>query len=830
LTVHFPAMRTGTAVLALTFMAAWTSAAVPDEPNAPSAAGLVAAFGFEENGGSTTADTSGGGNTAQLVSAVWTTAGKFGNGLVFNGTDARVTLIADAPALRLTTAMTLEAWVKPSVVSSVWRDVIYKGNDNYFLMATSTHSAAPSGGGTFGGINTAVFGAAPLPANTWTHLATTYDGARVRLYVNGVEASNLARTGAILTSTSPVQIGGDSFFGQPFAGTIDEVRIYNRALSPAEIQTDMNTPVVTPVVDTSAPSKPGGMTAAAFIGTQINLSWTPSTDDVGVTAYQVERCQGSGCSNFVPVGSVAGPQHDDTGLALNTRYTYRVRAVDAAGNLGPFSETASTTTLASTTVPGLVAAYAFDDGSGGTATDSSGFGNHGVIANAAWTIAGRYGNALAFNGTNSWVTVNDSAPLHLTSGMTLEAWVFPLTLPAPGCSTPNCAWRDILIKETDRYYIEASSDLNQQPEAGGIFASGKHIVFAPAPLSIAAWTHLALTYDAAAVRLYVNAALVAASPQPAPLTTSTEPLRIGGDSVFGQFFNGTIDEVRVYNRALTAEEIAGDVSAPIGSGSAHPTPAITGLVPDSAVAGGAGFTLTVHGSGFYSGTTVQWNGVARTTTIVGPTEVSALIPAADIAGGGTAAVTVFNAPPIGGTSAVASFAICSPLPEVCNGVDDDCDALIDDADPSLTNAPAWYRDADGDTHGDPASSVAACARPAGYVSNGADCDDTNAAVWSVPGEAGSIAFADAITLTLTPPSDPGGTSLRYDALRAVSPTGFGVAAECVAVDAPGTTVIDPLVPPPGAGFYYLVRASNSCGHGSLGATSGGLPRFGRTCP
>ena len=164
------------------------------DPSAASAAGLVAAYGFEENNGTTTVDASGNANTAQLVGAVWTAAGKFGNALVFNGSNARVTLIDDAPELRLATAMTLEAWVKPSVVTGVWRDIIYKGNDNYFLEATTDHSGVPAGGGIFGGATTSAFGTATLSAGVWTHLATTYDGVRVRLYVNGTEVSSVART------------------------------------------------------------------------------------------------------------------------------------------------------------------------------------------------------------------------------------------------------------------------------------------------------------------------------------------------------------------------------------------------------------------------------------------------------------------------------------------------------------------------------------------------------------------------------------------------------------------------------------------------------------
>ena len=65
----------------------------------------------------------------------------------------------------------------------------------------------------------------------------------LRLFVNGVEASNLTVGGNINVSTGVLRIGGDAVWGQYFSGLIDEVRIYNRALSSSEIQTDMNTPL-----------------------------------------------------------------------------------------------------------------------------------------------------------------------------------------------------------------------------------------------------------------------------------------------------------------------------------------------------------------------------------------------------------------------------------------------------------------------------------------------------------------------------------------------------------------------------------------------------------
>src|SRR5437773_3247770 len=77
---------------------------------------------------------------------------------------------------------------------------------------------------------------------------------------------------------------------------------------------------------------------------------------------------------------------------------------------------------------GLVAAYSCNEGAGTTVTDASGNGNTGTIGNATWTTAGKYGNALVFNGTNAFVTISDRASLHLTTGMTLEAWVRPSTV------------------------------------------------------------------------------------------------------------------------------------------------------------------------------------------------------------------------------------------------------------------------------------------------------------------------------------------------------------------------------------------------------------------
>ncbi|MEJ1962982.1 MAG: fibronectin type III domain-containing protein [Gammaproteobacteria bacterium] len=98
--------------------------------------------------------------------------------------------------------------------------------------------------------------------------------------------------------------------------------------------------------DTQAPTAPTNLTATAASSTQVNLSWTASTDNVAVTGYRVERCQGAGCSTFAQVGTPTGTTFNDTSLSASTSYTYRVRAQDAVPNLGSYSGTASATTQA----------------------------------------------------------------------------------------------------------------------------------------------------------------------------------------------------------------------------------------------------------------------------------------------------------------------------------------------------------------------------------------------------------------------------------------------------------------------------------------------------
>ncbi len=104
----------------------------------------------------------------------------------------------------------------------------------------------------------------------------------------------------------------------------------------------------TPTVDSTPPTAPSSLVATASSSTQIGLTWSASTDNVGVAGYRVERCTGASCTSFTQIGTTTGATtFSDSGLTASTSYSYRVRATDAAGNLSVFSNISSATTSSS---------------------------------------------------------------------------------------------------------------------------------------------------------------------------------------------------------------------------------------------------------------------------------------------------------------------------------------------------------------------------------------------------------------------------------------------------------------------------------------------------
>jgi hypothetical protein len=218
---------------------------------APTTKGLVASYSFDDGTGDNVVDDSAHKHPAgSIVGAGWAEKGQHGAALQFDGDDDVVT-IPHVAALDLTGAVTVEAWVNPSVVDTNWRSAVLKElapesvpGLAYGLYAT-TDTLEPSAVVNVNGDQH--LRSEALPANVWTHLAATYDGVTQRLFVNGVEVNSRQVGGAMVNSTGPLSIGGNGqWLEENFAGMIDEVRVYNRALTAAEILVDMKTPIRTP--------------------------------------------------------------------------------------------------------------------------------------------------------------------------------------------------------------------------------------------------------------------------------------------------------------------------------------------------------------------------------------------------------------------------------------------------------------------------------------------------------------------------------------------------------------------------------------------------------
>ena len=255
--------------------------------------------------------------------------GKYGAALAFNGANAWVTINA-APSLGVAGAMTIEAWVNPSNGSG-WRTVLLQetsGNLAYALY--SANSASRPAGYVRTTAEASVTGTAAVALNTWTHLALTYNGSALRFYRDGTLVRTTATTGVIAPERDRCGSAGIPSGVRYFAGTIDEVRVYNRALTATEIQVDMATPVggATPP-DTTPPSASVTAPAQGAIVSGIVTLQASASDDVQVAGVRFLVDGGAIGSEDTSAPYSAGL---DTRTLSNGSHTIAVLARDASGN------------------------------------------------------------------------------------------------------------------------------------------------------------------------------------------------------------------------------------------------------------------------------------------------------------------------------------------------------------------------------------------------------------------------------------------------------------------------------------------------------------------
>jgi RHS repeat-associated protein len=239
--------------------------------------GLVGGYGLEEGSGSSVADGSGSGNNGTITGASWTTSGHDGKALSFDGVDDRVR-VPHAASLAQAGAVTLESWVNPSAFpGSGLPATLIRKDDQYQLLINSVGAVKFRIWKNPGGQQELASPNGVVPVGQWHHVAATWDGATFKIYVDGVERASAALTGTPETSTDALYLGASYGSADWFNGRLDEVRVYNRALTPAEIQADRDTPL------------------AAGTGDDTD-NWSYSYDNAGRLTQVTDRPANLGCT------------------------------------------------------------------------------------------------------------------------------------------------------------------------------------------------------------------------------------------------------------------------------------------------------------------------------------------------------------------------------------------------------------------------------------------------------------------------------------------------------------------------------------------------------
>jgi hypothetical protein len=410
--------------------------------------GLKGYWKFNENTGTTTVDSSGSGNTGTLTSGAGWGTGQSGSAVGLDGVDDYVQMGAQSTLVVINT-VSFTAWIHPTGAGShatVGGTILVKEGEYVlarFPNGTIQWGFANSNPGWLF-IDTGYV----APLNQWTHVAVTYDNGTIKTYANGGLVHTFSGSGFIgdaITGQNDFRIGGRQVISQHFQGRIDEVRVYNRALSASEI----------------------------------------------------------------------------TELIADPNF-------------------------------GLKGYWKFNENTGTTTVDSSGSGNTGTLTLGAGWGTGQSGSAVSLDGVDDYVQMGAQSTLVMSNTVSFTAWIHPT-----GAGSHATVGGTILVKEGEYVLARFPNGTIQwgfaNSNPGWLFIDTGYV----APLN--QWTHIAVTYDNGTIKTYANGGLVhtfSGSGFIGDAITGQNDFRIGGRQVISQHFQGRIDEVRVYNRALIASEIA----------------------------------------------------------------------------------------------------------------------------------------------------------------------------------------------------------------------------------------------------------------------------------
>jgi large repetitive protein len=551
---------------------------------------LVGCWPMEEGSGPIIVDQSGNGHNGTLYGTPSWVPGYNGlYALQMNGT-TDYALADDSDGLDLTTGLTLAAWIRPGKYAT--QDLIKKatnGGVNGFELSVATTKTDDSSRKVFFRINQAATGDTyrinattvyPIDG-TWMHVAATFDGANMRLYINGTEESILSAPGLVIeTNTLPLGIGAQSDGTRRFQGAVDDARVYNRALSAAEILALAgHAPVALADSYSTAVDTPLTVAAPGVLGNDTDANGDPLTAiKMSDPAHGTLNSFGSdGAFTYTPAAGYHGTDSftykADDGQADSNVATVSI-IVDGVGACG--------------SDPSLVGCWLLDEGSGPVAYDGGAVpANDATLVGSPTWMPGHSGGAISLNGTTQYGTTPDETSLDIVNQITLAAWVKPekyetqdLIKKAANGSVNGYELSLSTTKPTDLPSSQKVFARFNQVTSGDTYRLNSTTMY---PID-GTWIHAAVTYDGATMRLYINGVQESSLDTNIAIVANDEPLSLGAQRTSGgsasRFFQGTLDDVRVYNRALSVAEIQALVSGnhpPVANADSHTTPQDTAL-------------------------------------------------------------------------------------------------------------------------------------------------------------------------------------------------------------------------------------------------------------
>jgi hypothetical protein len=443
---------------------------------APNNLGLVGYWPLDDGSGTNASDHSGNGNNGTLTNAPAWVAGKMGQALSFDGTNRSV-ITGTSAVLNMNNSVTLSAWFMLTTTAPTFQVLETSTGNSYYqitlggnkLRSFSTNTTPQS-----------ILGNTTLKTGVWYLATFVWNAGTMTLYLNGVQdATPTSYTGTISSGTVGIKIGADypsspSYFSN---GSIDDVRVYNRALSATDV-------------------------------------------------FNLYKSREASIGSSQPL------------TALNT--------------------------------PGLVGYWTFDGNKMvQNVTDSSSQHNNGnlvgFVSTSSAEVLGKRGQALSFNGGTQCVTSNSS--INFSGSWTIGGWF---------------NWQNIAGKGNERVFGGGSSNIPvfwRTVSQFGLVHGGTVDWLTGWVIPSKQWVYIVVTRSGTTATLYVNGALQAQTTS-YNFSPGTSPVSIGCDSTGfpAEYFNGYADDVRIYNKALTAQQVAQLYGADTTLNAAQTKKVTTGLV------------------------------------------------------------------------------------------------------------------------------------------------------------------------------------------------------------------------------------------------------------